>query len=152
MSKKRKSKLEAIKADEVSAASFKHFKVPVGWRVIEPAPARRITDVSKLKLRSFHKKGEGPINGGVMRERAKEMGCDFGLEDLEYFLEHQDEIPEKFWNSSIYLVFPGTVLEDSDGRRYVAYLYWYGGRWYLYFDWLVYDWDSSGRFPFPPKS
>ncbi len=122
---------------------FKYDKTKDGWKLIERGPIRRIADISKLKAEPFLEKGEGCVNGAVMRDRAKEKGCDFGQADLEYVLEHQDQIPKKL--RGFYLVFPGTVWRDSDGDRYVAYCGWGGGRWCLYFGWLGSDWDGLDR-------
>ncbi|MEK7654594.1 MAG: hypothetical protein AAB345_05000 [Patescibacteria group bacterium] len=146
----RDADLDRINRDEFRkicqlVPNFKHFKVPQGWEIVEPGPARRITDVSKLELKSFLKKGESYINGEVMKQRAKDMNCDLGQEDLEYFLEHQEEIPKKFRDPSIYLVFPGTVVESPDGDRRVACLGWSGDQWCLGFHWLDRVWRSSGR-------
>ena len=129
-----------------SKSPFKHIKIPDGWKITEPGPARRITDVSKLEFTPILKEGEDPINGEVMRERAKEKGCDYGLEDLDFFLDHQDEIPKEFRDPNIYLVFPGAVLEDSSRDRYVACLVWDDGRWCLDFFWLDSDCYSDCRF------
>ncbi len=131
---------EVSKSKIITPAPFKFDKTKEGWKLIERGPVRRITDVSKLKPEPFLKKGEDHVNGEVMRDRAKEKGCDFGQGDLEYVLEHQDQIPKKL--RSFYLVFPGTIWRGSDGSHRVLVLYWDGGRWCLGWGWLWCDWDS----------
>ncbi len=114
-----------------------------GWTGPPEDVDSRINSVSNLELLSFLKPGESYVNGEVMKKRAEEQNANFGQLDAEWLLDHQSEIPKEF--RKYYLVFPGTVWQDSSGRRYVAYLSWCDDGWYLVFDWLDCDWDSGSR-------
>ena len=92
----------------------------------------------------FLKPGESSVNGELMKQRAKELNAHLGQYHAEYLLEHQELIPKE-WQGKYYLVFLGTVWQDRDGDRFVPYLSWDGDGWYLSFDWLRGDWDSSVR-------
>ena len=114
-----------------------------GWILTENV-SRNITSIKGLELVQILKPGEDTIGGEEMVHRArKELNANLGQEDAEWLLEHQAEIPKEWRNC--YISFPGTVWQGSDGDRYVPYLSWYGGRWYLSFDWLKDDWYSLDR-------
>lgn len=131
------------------APAFVYDKAKDGWTLIENTP-RRITSVRDLELVPFLKKGESYVNGEEMVRRARvEFDANYGQEDAEYVLEHEAEIPEEF--RSYYLVFSGTVWQDSHGDRDVQYLHWRGRRWYLYWRLLGNDWDSSDCLVRPRK-
>lgn len=119
--------------------TFKHDKSADGWSLLENKN-QGIASVKDLELYSCLKGGEGFITGDVMIERAEVV---YGQEDAEWLLEHQKEIPKE-WQGH-YIVFTGTVWQDSDGDRLVACLRWDGGRWVLDFFWLVFDWFSAVR-------
>ncbi len=126
----------------VIKSNFQFDKTKDGWTLLEDVEPR-ISSVSNLKLLSFLKRGESYVDGEVMKKRAEEEKANFGQKDAEWLLAHQSEIPKEF--RKYYLVFPGTVWQDPDGRRCVAYLSWYGGRWCLFFSWLGYGWGSIYR-------
>jgi len=79
-----------------------------------------------------------------MKQRAKELNAHFGQHDAEYLLEHQ-ELILKEWRGRHYLVFPGTVWQDSAGHRIIPCLDWRGDKWGMDFRWLGGDWDDNGR-------
>lgn len=120
-----------------------------GWKLLEDTP-RSITSAKDLELVPFLKDGENSIRGEELVLRARgELKANYGQHDAEYILEHQEEIPEGF--RKYYLVFTGTVWEDSDGGRGVAYLRFGGERWVLSFSWLDDVFGSDDRLPRPRK-
>lgn len=36
-----------------------------------------------------------------------------------------------------------TILRNSNGNRYVLYLYWDGGEWYWHYFWLDNKWNAN---------
>lgn len=131
------------KFNEASAPVFVNDKTKDGWILLEHA-SRRITSAQNLELVSFLKRGENSIGGEEMVRRARvELDANYGQEDAEWLLDHQDEIPVEF--RKYYLVFTGTVWRDSLGRRLVPYLVWDGGGWCLRFGWLAFGWRSDDR-------
>lgn len=129
--------------------TFKRDMRREGWKLLENT-SRRLTSITDLEPVSFLKSGESHINGEEMVRRARiELDADYGQEDAEYLLEHQEEIPVEL--RDFYLVFTGTVWEDSNGYRCVPCLGWNGGRWYLYFYWLGVGWNDNDRLPRPRK-
>ncbi|MBU2081865.1 hypothetical protein KKH14_00280 [Patescibacteria group bacterium] len=129
--------------DGVSTPIFANDKTKDGWKLLENI-SRKITSISDLELVPFLKQGEGSISGEEMVRRAQfELDANYGQEDAEWLLEHQDEIPAEF--QKYYIVFTRTIWRDSNDRRSVPYLRWYGGRWYLHFGWLGIGWSSGDR-------
>ncbi len=123
---------------------MKYDKTKDGWKLLEHT-SRRITSATDLELVPFLKEREVSTNGEEMVRRARvELNANYGQEDVEWLLKHQDEIPAEF--QKYYLVFTGTVWQDSDdGHRIVPCLNWSGGRWRLYFSWLGIGWRSDNR-------
>ena len=132
------------KFSRFSTPVFVNDKTKDGWKLVENT-SRRIFSISDLELVSFLKQGESSINGEEMVCRAcGELDANYGQEDAEWLLEHQNEIPVEF--RKYYIVFTGTIWQSADGYRDVSYLRWDGGRWCLSFFWLVLVWDSGFRF------
>ena len=129
------------KAEAPTPVPLKYDKTKDGWTLVEDVPfdGEQFTP----DLVEFLKPGESYVNGEVMKQRAKELNAHLGQGHAEYLLEHQELIPKE-WRDK-FLVFPGTVWQDSVGGRGVPCLYWSGDRWYLYFNWLGYGWDSGVR-------
>ena len=124
-------------------------KTKDGWKLLENTP-HRIFSTNDLELVSFLKQGESSINGEEMAQRARvELDANYGQEDAEWLLEHQNKIPAEF--REYYIVFTGTIWWGSDVHRYVPYLHWRGGRWYLNFYWIDSVWGSSDRLVRPRK-
>ncbi|OGZ43827.1 MAG: hypothetical protein A2719_02575 [Candidatus Ryanbacteria bacterium RIFCSPHIGHO2_01_FULL_45_22] len=113
-----------------------------GWKLLEHIP-RSVASVGALELVSFLEEGEGFISGDETVRRARGLNADYGQEDAEWLLEHQEEIPEEF--RKFYLLFPRTVWQGSDGDRRVVCLGWRGRRWDLGFAWLDDGFDSGSR-------
>ncbi len=100
-----------------------------GLELLEHKP-RTITAVSDLKLVPFLRDNEKLIRGYDLISRARyELDANYGQEDAEFLLEHQEEIPAEF--RQFYLPFTATIWRQPDGDLFVAYLNFRGGRWGL---------------------
>ena len=142
-----KSAIEG-KFDAVSAPIFVHDKTKDGWKLLENV-SRRLTSVRDLELVSFLMGNESSVNGEEVVRRARILDVNYSQEDAEWLLANQNEIPVEF--RKYYLVFTGTVWQDSISYRNVSCLGWYGRRWCLLFSWLDDDWYSYGRLVRPRK-
>lgn len=139
------SRLQEFLRGEATAPAkpLVYDKTKDGWTRLEHVQ-RSITSITDLKLVPILKKGENSINGEEMVRRARaELNANFGQEDAEWLLEHQNEIPKEWRN--YYLAFPGTVWQVSGGNRRVPYLGWFDAGWCLLFYWRDYDWRSGNR-------
>ena len=112
-----------------------------GWKLVEnvESPAGTLT----FCLAEFLESGENYVEGEVMRERAKKHNWVLGEVHAQALLDAQDQIPSS-WRK-FYLVFPGTVWRDPDGRLHVPFLFWYGRRWNLLWFWLERVWGLDDR-------
>ena len=134
----------------VSTPIFVNDKTKDGWKLLENT-SRKITSANDLELVSFLKEKESSINGEEMVRRTRvELDANYGQEDAEWLLEHQNEIPAEF--QRYYLVFTGTIWQFAGGRRIVPSLSWHGECWCLYFFWLGRGWRSRDRLVRPRKS
>jgi len=127
--------------------------IPSGYTVVEDV-APTLKSIGDLDLASFLEPGESYVNGETMRQRAVVLKANLGLADLKVALADQAKISEEA--KPFYIVFPGTVLRDPDGRLCVAYLSWGGDlcvaylgwdddRWVVDFDRVASDWDDDDR-------
>lgn len=126
--------------------TFKYDRRKDGWTLLENAPHRISSVIDAVK---FLKNGEDSVKGDVMAARAVELDANYGQEDAELLLEHQDMIPEEL--RKFYLVFPATIWRDSGGRRYVPCMDWLGDRWGLFFHWLDRGFGGYARLVRPRK-
>ncbi len=117
-----------------------HDRRKAGWTPLEDVP---LVGTPTLELAEFLKDGEDYVNGEVMLSRAKELGNMAGQRHAERMLTMASQIPESW--QGFYLVFPGTVWQDTCGDRLVPCLRWYGDEWYLRWLWLDVDWLRSSR-------
>lgn len=79
-----------------------------GWTLVKDTSNAKLFLPSQLKLVSLLPEGERYIRGGgLLEEWAKEMGANFGQEQAEYLLRHQQEIQEEWGQFD--LLFPGTM-------------------------------------------
>lgn len=115
--------------------------IPGGWSVLEDVPSRIPREP---KFISFLESGEVYVDSETMRSRAVKLGGNLGIADAVWFLENQTLIPTEL-RGQAFIVFPGTVLRDSDGDLRVPYLGWGGKRWILRFRWLDNRWDGGDR-------
>lgn len=101
-------------------------------------------DLTKVRFETGLKSGEGSIKGEAKLARLKE--AKHVRLDAKVFLtlwENQHLIPlqwkEKTNGNTTYVFFNGTVLRDSNGDRYVLYLFWDVGEWVWNYRWLEND-------------
>lgn len=123
-----------------------------GWTLLENVQ-RRLTSAN-IDVVSFLNGNENYINGEEMVRRARmELDANYGQEDAEWLFENLGAgIP--FELRKFYLVFPGTVWQDTGGGRLVPCLRWGDGQGQWIFGFLRLDdvfWLSSGRLIIPRK-
>jgi hypothetical protein len=87
-------------------------------------------------------KGEDNVNGDEMVSRAVEMGARLGLDDGQYILEHQYDIPAAYREKVIF-VFPECRHPEISGT--VLCIYWNKARWARRWDGLVDKWNDDYR-------
>jgi len=122
----------------------KSIKPPYdGWKLESDNGNVPVGEVS-FELVSFLKKDETSISSDEMLKRAKEMGADYNQKTAELFLANWDKIPESY--REFYIIFSGTMWQDSSGDRHVPSLRWRGERWRLLFPWLDHGLHAHGRF------
>lgn len=123
----------------IKKASLKTIQKSFSWaKSIEKDTS--VTKKGEVEVVNPLKEEENLISGKEMESRFE--GNLLGFQHALYFKEHQ----EKFnLDKELYYLFPGTVLTNADGRRYVACLYWDGGRWYLRFIYLERGFRGGGR-------
>src|SRR3989344_4142449 len=122
---------------KVVTGTFKRDMRKEGWTLLENAPRRISSIIDAVPFL----KNKNSVKGDLMATRAVELDANYGQEDAEWLLEHQDMIPVEL--RSYYLVFPATKWRGLDSRRYVPCLYWDGDRWVLDFHWLDDDFYSD---------
>ncbi|MDP3934857.1 MAG: hypothetical protein Q8Q46_01405 [Candidatus Giovannonibacteria bacterium] len=100
------------------------------WEFLEKMPGRLDSVIKSLELVSFLKDRENQIGGEEMLCRARfEFGTNYGQEDADWFIEHQEKIPKEF--RPFFLVFAGSDCMTSWGWRHVACLSFESGLWVL---------------------
>jgi len=139
------SLVDGIRALFNNLIGFTHDKTKDDWELLEDVGfVPVISSFDELELVSPLKSGEIHLPGEELVQRAREeLRANLGQRHAEYILQHQEGIPEE-WRAN-YLIFPGTIWRGSGGARVVPFLYWGGGRWFLYFCWLEDDFDSDDR-------
>jgi len=115
-----------------------------GWSIMEQ-DERSLSlteiDLNKVSLETYLKTGEKFIKGEekLRREKQdKQIRLDAGI--LLTLWVKQDSIPES-WKEKVngktkYIFFDGTILQRSDGRRYVLCLCWVNNKWRWSCYWL----------------
>jgi len=111
------------------------------WELLEDATPE--AGEFTLDLVEFVKPDEHWVRGAVMVQRAKEFGAALGQHHAEALVENQHIIPEE-WRE-FYIIFPGTVWRTPHDNCSIPFIFWYAGRWYLSFSWIVHDWHSDAR-------
>ena len=105
-------------------------------------------DLSKIRLETTLKPGETPVIGEERLKRLKKAGhIRLDAKVFQTLWENQSLIPEKWKEktngNTTYIFFDGTVLRRPSGNRCALYLYWFGGEWLWYCNWLDRDFDAS---------
>ncbi len=99
-------------------------------------------DLSKVKLKTYLRKGEVSITGEEKLNRAKASG-DIRL-DARFFMalwNNKKLIPESWKGKTIY--FDGTILRSPSGGRCVLCLYWLDDQWDWSYYWLEDGWHAD---------
>lgn len=129
------------------AGNLKRDRRNDGWMLLENQPRRIGGPIVGVPLLN---NDELSMNGEMMAQRAITLDANYGQEDAEWLLEHQEDmIPAELRN--YYLVFPATKWQHAGGDRGVSYLRWRGGRWVLGFCWLGYVFNGDFRLVRPRK-
>ena len=121
--------------------------VPSGWQVTKDDPEGDI-NLANLDYSSGPvQAGETYISGDTMLARKGNAYGSLGFAAAK--LKQQEEGKEIFPVESRgkhYFIMPRTVLLDGGRGRRVAYFYWDGRRWVLYFRYLHRNFRCSDRF------
>jgi hypothetical protein len=123
-----------------------------GWSIEEQderAIALTEIDLTSVMFDSTLEKGEKSIKGedklNRLKEKTNRIRLDAGI--FKTLWENQILIPEKWKEktngNTTYIFFDGTVLRNSDGNRYVLYLFWLDGGWHWHYYWLGHDWSAA---------
>ena len=105
-------------------------------------------DLSKIRLETTLKPGETPVIGKERLKRLKKAGhIRLDAKVFQTLWENQSLIPEKWKEktngNTTYIFFDGTVLRDPHGHRCALYLFWHGGMWRWYCNWLDRGFDAG---------
>lgn len=106
--------------------------IPKGWKIIKDVPQSKSKEFEFISC--LNENENCIFSWEELQKWAVNLNANLGLKDAEFLEEHQSLISEKMRNK--WIVFPGTILRDSDGFLYVACLDWDGDRWVLRFDWI----------------
>lgn len=121
-----------------------------GWSIVEQDErSLKLTevDLSKVQFETMLKHGETSVVGEEKLKRLIASGnIRLDAKVFQTLWENQHLIPEAWKQltngNTTYVFFDGTILQDSDGHRFVMYLFWYGGEWSWYFFWLGSKWRA----------
>ncbi|HAS00297.1 MAG TPA: hypothetical protein DEA89_03345 [Candidatus Moranbacteria bacterium] len=98
-------------------------------------------DIDKVSLHLSKEQACGnSIEGNKLRKKLEKMPI-LNANVLDYLLKNSQLIPEDWKGKAIF--FWGTIYRRSDGGLYVRCLYWRGGQWDWFYDWLGHDFNSS---------
>ncbi len=142
------------KAISISRGRFNPAKfIGKGWSIVAEETDTRSAalselDLTKVELRTMLKDGETYVSGEENLNRLKASGLVRLDADVFYTLwTNQHLIPEswkeKVKGRTLYIYFDGTVLRNSDGHRFVLYLFWADGVWDWHVLWLYYTWSDN---------
>jgi hypothetical protein len=123
-----------------------------GWKIEEEderSLALTEVDLTAVRFETMLKDRETYVKGETKLERLKKAGhVRLDAKVFQRLWENQYLIPEhwkeKTNGNTTYIFFDGTVLRDSNGNRYVLYLYWRGGAWDWGVRWLGDGWGVRG--------
>lgn len=105
----------------------------------DTSPTKAVT----LNIGTLLTETESKISGAEYEKRIPQESL--GFQHAQWLVEHQDEFTDFKAMTGIYIDFPGQIVVDEDGRRYVFYLNRFDGRWCLDYHWLDSDFRRSGR-------
>lgn len=131
----------AKRENPFATGAFKCDQRNDGWTLLENQPRRIAGLIEGVPF--LNDAEEASVKGDVMAERAVTLDANYGQEDAEWLLEHQDMIPVEL--RKYYLVFPATKWRGPGVFRCVPYLVFIGGRWGLGFGWLDDVFGCRGR-------
>lgn len=135
-----------------------------GWSIVEQ-DERSLklseVDLSKVSLETMLKGPEGSllkgnesdVFGEEKLKRLKDAGhIRLDAKVLQTVLENRCLIPESWKNKTkgniTCIFFDGTILQDSNGNRYVLCLYWHDGKW----NWNEHRWLGGNWFASDPSA
>ncbi len=99
-----------------------------------------------LKLGTVLLPDEDRIGGDEYKQRRISLAGQFGYQQLNWLMEHQDEHPAfRALLGKIYIDGTGIIVVDAHGYRCFPSLNRHGGRWYLSWAWLEHDLLRNGR-------
>ncbi len=109
---------------------------------VDESPTEPVTLVLGTVLRPDEKS----INGTEYEYRLRSIDGKFGYQQGAWLVEHQDEYPDfKNLCGKVYIDLPGLKVLHDDGYRFFPYLDVGGGRWDLFWGWIVGGLGSGGR-------
>ena len=140
-----------MKIDRSKPLDLKFIIKDNDW-IIEEQDERSLAitelDPMKIQLKITFKEGETCVIGAEnLRRINKSSYIWLDAKILQTLLENPALIPEswkkKTNNSGTFIFFPGTVLIDSKGERYILSLFCHCGVWRTHCCCLVYDWKIN---------
>lgn len=126
---------------------------PNGWKVEEHKKSGQfVWDPTTVELYLSKNQKDGKVIEGNKLRKELENEHVFNANLLDYLVKNPHLIPEEWKQdekgNTRYIFFWGTVYRDSGGDLYVRCLFWIGGAWCWYYDWLDFGWggrDPSAR-------
>jgi len=121
--------------------------IPEGWKKVEHKKMGQIEwDPKKVQLYLSKRQKGGWIEGNDLRKELADKPV-LNANVLDYLLAHKELIPEEWKkdkNGYIrFIFFWGTVYRSFGGRLVVRYLYFSGGGWNWYYNWLGDGWFDN---------
>lgn len=98
--------------------TFKHDRRNDGWILLENRSRRIRGPIVGVPFLNLNNDGESSVSGDVVAERAVTLGANYGQEDAEWLLEHQQQLQEKVIPEELQrcnLVFPATKWLNQGG-------------------------------------
>ena len=133
-----------IQIPPLARPTFEELQSKFGIREIECdiSPTELVT----LKLGTVLRPDDVQINGTEYERRRSSLVGQFGYQQLNWLVEHQDEHPAfKALLGKIYIDGTGIIVVGARGRRDFPYLDQVGGRWCLHWRWAGRGLGRCGR-------
>lgn len=103
--------------------------IPDGYEILDSGEQHKF-EMKDLEYISFVEKGQSPVWGKTMRQRALDMGAGLGFADAKSAMVRSAEIPNEYRNKSI--LFPGTRLLSSSSAQVIPRIFRQDdGSWHL---------------------